>query len=651
MACIAEGLLSFKDAERRVRNFDEELKAEVLEEQRKEALAKEEEFVAWKHEKDRKKDLRRKMGSVSERPKLSESSPNTRLDVNTIAGFAALQESSLTRSDLTQTSPSVVSLEKGGPTSVPPPAPAAPQRNVRKLAREATDKMSLHRSVVDKMKHDRAVKVDQSLSGRRTSMLLAAFLPADAGEHREDVSTSYIERDPTRVLPTLPAPTLTVLNVPQVFSGSNGTPAMLLLTKHFMREGKIERDAVMSLLRKATDILREEPNCVEVDAPCNVFGDVHGQYFDLLELIKQAGAPTNTKQLWLGDYVDRGNFGCEVVLLLAAAKVKWPKSVFLLRGNHESRSQTHAHNFEKECIGKYGIAAYDAFMELFDNLPLAAVVNSAHGRFFCVHGGLSPMIRSPLDLDRLERFEEPPLYGPTCDLLWSDPLDTAPDYQAASKKGAEDEYFLDNHTRGCGQLFGHQAVLDFLQDNEMVCVIRAHEVQKDGFRMHRFHDDSRPVPMCITLFSAPNYCGSYENQGAFLFIADASHDIRQIGWTDPPFAVPGGNVINKTMPMVAEAILGFFLSILELLDDDDGTEEEDSSLTPQEREEEKLAEALFAQKVENLGRKVAGLRVERKAVLASICPLRDESAETEGDPSAVFQRMQEIDKKKELRRK
>jgi serine/threonine-protein phosphatase 2B catalytic subunit len=124
------------------------------------------------------------------------------------------------------------------------------------------------------------------------------------------------------------------------------------------------------------DLLREEPNCVEVDAPCNVFGDVHGQYFDLLQLIKQAGVPSHVRQLWLGDYVDRGNFGCEVVLLLVAAKVKWPKSVFLLRGNHESRSQTHVHNFELEATTKYGAPVYDLFMALFDTLPLAAVVTS-----------------------------------------------------------------------------------------------------------------------------------------------------------------------------------------------------------------------------------------------------------------------------------
>ncbi len=139
-------------------------------------------------------------------------------------------------------------------------------------------------------------------------------------------------------------------------------------------------------------------------------------------------------------------------------------------------------------------------MELFDALPLAAVVTSGHGRFFCVHGGLSPMIRSPLDLERIERAEEPPLFGPTCDLLWSDPLDDA---------AAADAYFEDNCERGCGQLYGQQAVYDFLTDNEFVTLIRAHEVQKDGHRPHRFRNAARPVPMVLTLFSAPNYCGSY----------------------------------------------------------------------------------------------------------------------------------------------
>lgn len=235
--------------------------------------------------------------------------------------------------------------------------------------------------------------------------------------------------------------------------------------------------------------------------------------------------PTDCKQLWLGDYVDRGHFGAEVLLLLVAAKIKWPACMYLLRGNHESRAQTHKSTFESECVSKYGAAVYDACCELFDALPLAAVVTSGHGRYFAVHGGLSPFIRSPVDLERIERFEEPPLFGPACDLLWSDPLDeSAVDASSPDALRAfQEEYYTDNTGRGCGQLFGPQAARDFLVDNELVCVLRAHEVQKDGakwggmrtqigadgrlqgYRAHRFLDSTRPVPMVVTLFSAPNY--------------------------------------------------------------------------------------------------------------------------------------------------
>ncbi len=114
----------------------------------------------------------------------------------------------------------------------------------------------------------------------------------DAGEATvDDVSVSYLQSDTSRVMKDVPAPTLTVLSLAQVYSGANGTPAMALLTKHFSREGRIDGAAALRLLRDATAVLRREPNCVEVAAPCDVFGDVHGQFFDLLTLIRKAGAP------------------------------------------------------------------------------------------------------------------------------------------------------------------------------------------------------------------------------------------------------------------------------------------------------------------------------------------------------------------------
>ena len=147
-------------------------------------------------------------------------------------------------------------------------------------------------------------------------------------------------------------------------------------------------------------------------------------------------------------------------------------------------------------------------MKCFDTLPLAAIVNTTQGRFFCVHGGLSPWVRAPQDVNRLERFEEPPTWGPVCDLLWSDPADEKETMGMERDELAEWQKldFKENAVRGCGQRFGYEATKRFLEDNQLACIIRAHEVQASGYKEHRFRSrERRPLPMVITVFSAPNY--------------------------------------------------------------------------------------------------------------------------------------------------
>jgi serine/threonine-protein phosphatase 2A catalytic subunit len=158
---------------------------------------------------------------------------------------------------------------------------------------------------------------------------------------------------------------------------------------------------VKALCELAKEILIREQNVHEVEAPVTICGDIHGQFHDLVELFKIGGAPPETKYLFMGDYVDRGHYSVETVTLLVALKCRYPNRITILRGNHESRQITQVYGFYDECLRKYGNAnVWRHFTELFDYLPLTAVVSSA---VFCLHGGLSPSIDTLDQIKQLDR--------------------------------------------------------------------------------------------------------------------------------------------------------------------------------------------------------------------------------------------------------
>ena len=84
---------------------------------------------------------------------------------------------------------------------------------------------------------------------------------------------------------------------------------------------------------------------MRINEPVVIVGDVHGQFYDVCHMIEKAGNPDDINYLFLGDYVDRGVFGTQVVLLLLALKINYPEKIVLLRGNHESRSMTENFTF------------------------------------------------------------------------------------------------------------------------------------------------------------------------------------------------------------------------------------------------------------------------------------------------------------------
>ena len=102
------------------------------------------------------------------------------------------------------------------------------------------------------------------------------------------------------------------------------------------KEGKIARSDFVEIIKMATKIFRSEPNLLTLDDPITIVGDIHGQYYDFCKLLESdvGGDPNDTKYLFLGDYVDRGNFSIEVLILLLSLKITYPKTIAILRGNH-----------------------------------------------------------------------------------------------------------------------------------------------------------------------------------------------------------------------------------------------------------------------------------------------------------------------------
>ncbi|CAA7031867.1 unnamed protein product [Microthlaspi erraticum] len=158
---------------------------------------------------------------------------------------------------------------------------------------------------------------------------------------------------------------------------------------------------VKTLCEHARAILVEEWNVQPVKCPVTVCGDIHGQFYDLLELFRIDGSSPDTNYLFMGDYVDRGYYSVETVSLLVALKVRYRDRLTILKGNHESRQITQV---------KYGNAnVWKHFTDLFDYLPLTALIES---QVFCLHGGLSPSLDTLDNIRSLDRIQEVPHEGP-----------------------------------------------------------------------------------------------------------------------------------------------------------------------------------------------------------------------------------------------
>ncbi|CZT50438.1 phosphoprotein phosphatase 3-alpha catalytic chain [Rhynchosporium secalis] len=363
-----------------------------------------------------------------------------------------------------------------------------------------------------------------------------------------------------RVCKDVQAPAMHPPTNEQFFSPQDPTkPNLAFLKQHFYREGRLTEEQALYILEEGGKVLKQEPNLLEMDAPITVCGDVHGQYYDLMKLFEVGGDPAETRYLFLGDYVDRGYFSIECVLYLWSLKIWYPNSLWLLRGNHECRHLTDYFTFKLECKHKYSEKIYEACMDSFCSLPLAAVMNK---QFLCIHGGLSPELHTLDDLKSIDRFREPPTHGLMCDILWADPLE-----EFGQEKTSE--YFIHNHVRGCSYFFSYPAACNFLEKNNLLSVIRAHEAQDAGYRMYR-KTRTTGFPSVMTIFSAPNYLDVYNNKAAVLKYENNVMNIRQFNCTPHPYWLPNFmDVFTWSLPFVGEKITDMLIAILSTCSDDE----------------------------------------------------------------------------------
>ncbi|XP_015575452.2 serine/threonine-protein phosphatase 5 isoform X1 [Ricinus communis] len=293
------------------------------------------------------------------------------------------------------------------------------------------------------------------------------------------------------------------LDVEPQYSGARieGDTVTLDFVKNMMDDFKkqkcLHKRYAFQIVLETRNMLRTLPSLVDINVPdgkhFTVCGDVHGQFYDLLNIFELNGLPSEENPyLFNGDFVDRGSFSLEVILTLFAFKCMCPTAMYLSRGNHESKSMNKIYGFEGEVRSKLSDTFVELFAEVFCCLPLAHVINE---KVFVVHGGLFSVDGVKLsEIRAIDRFCEPPEEGLMCELLWSDP-------QPFPGRGPS--------KRGVGLSFGADVTKKFLQENKLDLVVRSHEVKDEGYEIE--HDGK-----LITVFSAPNYCDQMGNKGAFI---------------------------------------------------------------------------------------------------------------------------------------
>ncbi|KAJ1558871.1 3',5'-cyclic-nucleotide phosphodiesterase (PDEase) (3':5'-CNP) [Nowakowskiella sp. JEL0078] len=367
------------------------------------------------------------------------------------------------------------------------------------------------------------------------------------------------------------APATKVPTDQEFYSKKDSTkPDLENLKNHFFKEGRLTENQALFIINKGLEVLRKEPNLLEIDAPITVCGDVHGQFFDLLKLFEVGGSPAETR-------------------------------AFFICGHSRYGIQIRYFCLELECKHKYSEKVYEACLESFCALPLAAVMNK---QFLCIHGGISPELNTLDDLRNINRFREPPTHGLMCDVLWADPwriLDKSEQMNTLFTTMLEDAHIF-------------SAACAFLDRNNLLSIIRAHEAQDAGYKMYR-KTKTTGFPSVITIFSAPNYLDVYNNKAAVLKYENNVMNIRQFNCSPHPYWLPNFmDVFTWSLPFVGEKITEMLLAILNVCSKDE-LDETNEIVSDEEKEARRQVIKNKIKAVGKMARTFQVLRQEQESIM------------------------------------
>mmetsp|Transcript_1743 Transcript_1743/g.5491 ORF Transcript_1743/g.5491 Transcript_1743/m.5491 type:complete len:825 (-) Transcript_1743:204-2678(-) len=409
-------------------------------------------------------------------------------------------------SSSTTRTPSERSLSDGA--GAPAPAPCGARREGRAPDQE---KVVLWGVLVGRLLHQELAVADSMCD--TSSMVRRLSLDSTGARkgRRRELDTSLVARARSVVV-RAKAMTQTILEEEEDTLDRQWSrdEDAALLTQLF---GEDYLDTLILLANAARKTVAQQPVLANVEPPCQIFGDLHGQLRDMLYLFGAFDFPScgsSKSFIFNGDFVDRGKHQVSTLGVLLALKVLLPGKVWLIRGNHEDKTMNEKYGFQEECHrlfgADFGPKCYETFHKVFDQLPVACLVSD---RILVLHGGIGDgswtlrdlrAIRRPLTANELVANRW------ILDLLWSDPIEEDDD----SKKRV---FGVHPSPRGnMGLCFAWDLTRQFCARNGLGLIVRSHQSKHGSLGFDIMHDN-----MLARVFSARDY-EEHGNDGAVLLV-------------------------------------------------------------------------------------------------------------------------------------